>query len=138
MPNLQVVGKVEYNRFGFDFDDGSQSFLTDGGQQNTWLFGGDARMSFNLPASPIKPFAFAGAGMARISVSDFEGTDLVLTTAINDGLESVSEFYWNIGAGAEMKISPMVSFFAQARYINVATEGDALTWVPISLGLKFF
>lgn len=138
LPAFQVIGKVEYNRFSFDFDNSGQTMLTDGGQQNVWLFGADGKYSFNLPASPVKPYAFGGLGMARLSTSDFEGTDLALTTAINDGLQSTSEFYWNIGAGAEFSLSPMVSLFAQARYINVATEGDALTWIPVSLGLKFF
>ena len=139
-PNFQVIGKIEYNTFSFDFDNTSWATgLTDGGNEKLLMFGADGRFSLGAPAVPFKPFIFGGGGLAHITMSEFEGTDLSLVTSANE-LSDISEnkFYFNIGAGAEFKAGPAFSFFAQARYVSVATEGESAAFIPISLGLKFF
>ncbi|MBD3404171.1 outer membrane beta-barrel protein [candidate division GN15 bacterium] len=138
IPKLQVIGKIEYNTFSFDFDNNAIPGLSGGGTQNLLMFGADGRFSLGVPAAPFKPFVFAGAGLANISLSDWEGDDLLLATSLNEAMESQTEMYFNLGAGAEFKMGPMMSFFAQARYVSVQTEGDAASFIPVSVGLKFF
>ncbi len=139
-PNLQVVGKIEYNRFALDYD--SDPMLAtanvDGGHNNIWMYGADARYSFGLPAAPFKPYALGGLGFARYSTSELESSD-PLITSMNDYIpEPQTDLYFNLGAGVEMKAGPAFSLFAQARYVSVQTEGEASAFIPISLGLKFF
>jgi opacity protein-like surface antigen len=138
MPMLQFVGKAEFNSFGFNFDSYGSPGLDEGGKQQIWMFGGDARLAPGVPASPFKPFALAGIGMASVKTSDFSGSDLTLATSVNSQLESVTKMYWNIGLGMEFKSGPAMSFFVQGRYVNITTEGDPIKFIPISLGLKFF
>ncbi len=135
-PIAQVVGKAEYHRFGFDFAD------VDGvsnGAQSVWMYGADLRLGLNLPASPIKPFIIGGAGLAHVSFSPFEGTNLTLTTALNDVLpEAQNKMYYNFGGGIDFKLGPMTSLFAQVRYVSIATDDEATSFVPLTLGLRFF
>ncbi len=138
VPKMQLVGKIEYNTFSFDWDNTEYPGLDDGGNQKILMFGADARFSFGVPAAPFKPFLFGGGGFANIKTDEFSGTDLVLATAVNSSLEDQTKAYFNVGAGADFKMGPAMSFFAQVRYVSVATEGDAATFIPLSLGLKFF
>ena len=136
-PNFQVVGKAEYHHFSFDLDDASG---VDGGENKLWMFGADGRYSLNMPTFPMKPFFFGGVGMANISFGDFSGSNTTLVTALNDQVadESETKMYFNFGGGGEFKLGPTWSFFAQARYVSVQTEGDSWVFIPFTLGLKFF
>jgi hypothetical protein len=140
MPNLQAVLKAELHSFKVDF--AQQGLATSypaltGGTNNMWMFGVDGRYSLGLPAAPIKPFLIGGAGLASISQTDFAGDPLA--TSLNSVLPtSQSKMYWNIGAGVELKGTPLMGLFAQVRYVSVATDGTASNFVPITLGLKFF
>ncbi|MEE8578282.1 MAG: outer membrane beta-barrel protein [candidate division Zixibacteria bacterium] len=140
MPNFQVVGKLEYNTFSYDWDNNAITGLSDGFSQNSWLFGADGRFSLGVPAAPMKPFFFAGLGMASTKWSEVSGTDVALATSTNTVLDALSStnMYWNIGAGAEFKAGPTFSLFAQARYVKITSDGDGASYIPISLGLKFF
>ncbi|UCD64944.1 MAG: outer membrane beta-barrel protein [Candidatus Zixiibacteriota bacterium] len=134
-PNLQVIGKMEYHHFFFDFAD---LLGIDGGATKMWVYGVDGRYSLGLPAVPLKPYVLGGVGLASISWSEFEGTSLA-AAVLNDAMsESVTKMYFNIGAGLELKTVPGLSLFAQARWIRVATEGEAMSFVPVTLGVKLF
>ncbi len=136
MPVAQVVGKAEYHRFGYDF---AQIDGVSNGAQSVWLYGADLRVGLNLPASPIKPYILGGGGVAHVSFSQFEGTNLSLTTALNDALPAAqNKFYFNFGGGFEFKLAPMTSLFAQVRYVSIATDVEKTSFVPLTLGLKFF
>lgn len=136
MPILQVVGKAEYHHFGYDLSELSD---VSNGAQSVWLYGADLRIGLNLPASPIKPYILGGGGLAHVSFSPFEGTNLTLTTALNDLLpEAQNKFYYNFGGGFEFKLAPMTSLFAQVRYVSIATDNEKTSFVPLTLGLKFF
>ena len=138
MPNFQIVGKVEYHTFKFDADAAGLGDIT-GGTNKMLMFGADGRFSLNMPASPVKPFFLAGGGFVNIKQSEFEGGDPLSTSILNAVVsEDQTKAYFNLGAGVELKSGPMFSFFAQARYVSVQTEGEASTFIPITLGLKFF
>lgn len=133
-PGFQLVGKVEYHTFAFDF--AGLSGL-DGGDSKMWLFGADGRFSFGLPAAPVKPFAFAGLGIANVKQSDITGS--VLGTSVNLSFPgSQNKLYYNFGGGVELKTGPSFSLFGQVRYVSIATEGSNTAFVPVTVGLKFF
>ena len=137
-PMLELVGKVEYHTFAFDFDAADMADYT-GGTNKLWMYGADVKLSPSLPALPIKPYALGGVGFASIQQSDFEGPTSLTLSVLNEYIpESQTEFYWNLGLGANLMSSPAFSLFAQARYVNIATEGESSSFIPITLGLKFF
>ncbi len=140
MPNLQAIGKIEFNRFPLDLGS-DQSFLGEditGGHNNMWMFGVDGRYTFSLPSAPIKPFLLGGVGLARISPTQLEGTSDLVASLNEFQPDTQNKVYFNVGAGIELKAGPMWQVFAQVRYVSVATEGDPATFIPVSLGLKFF
>jgi hypothetical protein len=125
-PAFQIVAKGEYHMLPLDVDS------VEGGDLGFLMFGVDGRFAIGLPAAPIKPFVLGGLGMANISASDI--TKGEYTVLFGD----VTKFYFNVGAGVEFKAGPKMSLFAQARYVDVMTEGDALAFIPFTVGLKFF
>ena len=140
MPGLQTIGKIEYHRFQLDWDANEMMVGEDigGGHNNMWMFGADLRYSIPLPQPAFKPYAIGGVGLARISNTQFEGTSS-LVASLNEFMPEVqNKVYFNIGAGIEIPTGPKMSFFGQVRYVSIATEGDAATFIPITLGLKFF
>ncbi len=137
-PMFQLVGKVEYHSFGFNFDDAGIN-NADGGSLNAWLFGADARISPSLPAAPIKPFIFGGVGFASVKQSEFESSDLSLATSLNQTTgTSSTDLFFNVGVGADLFSTPAMTIFAQGKYVSIQTEGDATSIIPISLGVRFF
>lgn len=139
MPNLQMVGKVEYHTFRVNFDNMPGMEEYSGGTNKMWMYGIDGRYQFSLPAAPVSPYVLAGVGYANIKQSEFEGPASLGLSVLNELVsESITKMYWNLGAGVNLSSGPGFSIFAQARYVSIATEGEASTFVPITLGLKFF
>ena len=134
-PSFQVIGKVEYHDFFFDMLD---YVGVDGGDTKVWMYGVDGCFEINVPMIPIKPFVLGGGGIARVSWDEFEGTSLIASTLNATIPDPVSKVYFNFGGGLNLKLVPTLSFFAEARYVSVATEGEKMNYVPMSLGLRFF
>ena len=40
--------------------------------------------------------------------------------------------------GFDWTVSPTVKLFLQGRYVNVNTEGNAMSFIPVTVGLRFF
>ena len=136
-PMIELVGKLEFHAFPFDFGDAATDFS--GGTNKMWMYGVDAKVSPSLPALPIKPYALLGVGMASISVSEFSGSDVLATSLLNSVIaEGQTKMYWNIGAGFGLMNTPVLSLFVQARYVNIATDGESSQFIPITIGAKFF
>jgi opacity protein-like surface antigen len=135
MPMLQIVGKIEYHSFAADQAEYSLALGTTedvkGGTFAPLMFGVDGRYAFSLPAAPFAPYAFGGIGLARISWSDITYGSTTLS------FEDQTKMYFNVGAGVEFDITPAASLFVQGRYVNIATEGEATTMIPFTVGLKF-
>ncbi len=122
-PKTEFLLNLGYHTFGADFGD-----LTgyDGGTMSFILAGGDLKLNLGVPLAPVKPFVFAGAGLAVLSMSD-------LTTPLGTGsFESINKFYFEIGGGVEF-----TQFFVRVKYVSVATEGDSFALIPLSIGMKF-
>lgn len=137
-PGLQMVGKIEYHTFKFDFDNAGMTDMS-GGTNKIWMFGVDGRYAIGLPAAPIKPYIIGGVGMARIQQSEFAGGVTLATNLLNQFIpDAQNKMYFNMGAGVSLKSGPAWSLFAQARWVNIASDGGSAAFVPITLGLKFF
>jgi len=137
MPTLELVGKFEYHAFKVDFDESMSEYS--GGTNKLMMFGADAKWNPSLPALPISPYVLGGIGFANIKQSEFDGPPSMALSFMNEMVqEDQTEFYWNLGGGMELATSPMLSLFAQVRWVQIQTEGEASSFVPVSIGLKFF
>ena len=143
-PRLQMIGKLEYHKFSADAAATTANFGSpnvDGGAISTWMYGVDGRINLGAPVVPIKPFALVGLGIANLSFNEYTTTDTSLSSAVataNTGAISMSKVYFNVGGGVEFAMGPKTSFFVQARYVSIATEGGSTTFIPVTLGLKLF
>jgi len=136
-PMFEIVGKLEYHTFQFDFTDVMSEYS--GGTNKMWMYGADVKLSPSLPALPIKPYALVGVGMASISQSEFSGPTSLSLSILNSAIgESQTKMYWNLGVGMNLMSTPVFSLFAQARYVNIATDGESSQFIPITIGAKFF
>ena len=139
-PMLELVGKLEYHTFKFDFD-ASEVFSTgySGGTNKMWMFGGDLKFSPSLPALPVSPYVLGGLGIANTKQSELDGPTSLALDLLNEVIsESQTKLYWNMGAGFALKTGPTFSLFAQARYVNIASDGGSSAFIPVTVGLKFF
>ena len=122
-PKTEFLVNLGYHSLSADFGDVTGY---DGGTLSAILVGGDLKFNLGVPTAPIKPFVFAGAGIAVLSMSD-------LTTPFGTyTVDSENKFYFEIGGGVEF-----TQFFVRVKYVNVATEDDATALIPISVGMKF-
>lgn len=144
MPGLQTVAKVEFHRFKLDHE-ATQAINPllvgediNGGHNNMWMFGADLRYTLPIPQPAFKPFIIGGLGLARISVTDFDGTSSLVASLNDLQPETQNKVYFNVGAGFEFPTGPKMNLFAQVRYVSIATEGESSSFIPITIGLKFF
>ncbi|MCK4632548.1 MAG: outer membrane beta-barrel protein [candidate division Zixibacteria bacterium] len=138
MPSFQVMGKAEYHTFGLESSDMGG---IEGGDYKVLMFGADGRFNINMPAAPVAPFVFGGVGLANMKLSEFtgpSGTELATALLNATSPEDQNKMYYNVGAGFELKTGPSLKLFAQVRYVGIQTEGDAMAFIPITLGLRFF
>ncbi len=137
-PMFEMVGKVEYHTFKLDFDAVGMDGYT-GGNNKMWMYGADMKFSPSLPALPISPYVLGGIGVASISQSELQGPSSLSLSLLNEVItESQSKFYWNMGAGFNLKTGPAFSLFCQARYVNIATDYESASFIPVTVGLRFF
>lgn len=129
IPKGQAVINLEYHMIGADWDNAKYGTdYTDGGDVSIIMVGGDFKFNFGLPAAPIKPFVFGGVGLAISSQSDITSTSMGTLPAG----DSQNDMYFQFGAGVHFN-----QFFAKARYVNIMTEGESSSMIPISVGVSF-
>ncbi len=123
-PKVEIMGGIDYHSFPLD-DKGTTGI--EGGTFSAVLFGGDVKINLGVPAMSANPFLFGGLGIASISISDIEISGFPI-------LEGDSETDLFIEAGAGVKFN---RFFIQVKYVSVFTEGDDVTSIPFTVGVKF-
>ncbi len=145
-PFVEIVGKAGIQVMAKDWALIPNSPL-DGGNVRILTFGLDARAAIGAPLAPIKPFVFAGVGLAKISEADItiSGSGL-LNSLYNNQLDKKTKMYYNLGAGLEFGGGPF-KFFIQARYMGftaerievpiVGEEDNKIKYIPVSFGIKF-
>jgi outer membrane protein with beta-barrel domain len=84
-----------------------------------------ANGQYTLPGVAIRPYLLAGVGMYRTG-GEITGTKL----------DAANDIGINGGAGVRFNLGGLSSF-AEARFHNVFTEGEATRWVPITFGFMF-
>jgi hypothetical protein len=88
----------------------------------TWRLGAAAPLGLGL-----RPFVTAGGGVFNLKpVGD----------AAPENAESETELGVNGGVGFEFRLGP-ASLVVEGRYTNVFTDGDDVTYVPVSVGIMF-
>ncbi|MEW5796347.1 MAG: outer membrane beta-barrel protein [Candidatus Zixiibacteriota bacterium] len=136
-PVIELVGKVEYHTFSFDFDQAYSEYS--GGTNKVWMFGGDVKVNPSLPAFPVSPYLLGGLGFAAIQQTEFDGPPSLTLSLLNESVsENQTKLFWNIGGGFSLATSPVFSLFAQVRYVNIATDNESSAFIPVTVGLKFF
>jgi opacity protein-like surface antigen len=76
----------------------------------------------------IRPYLIGGGGLYR-------GTIKANIVGISDS-ESSSDLGINVGGGFEFKLSGFTTF-AEARFVNVFSDGESSNWIPITFGIRF-
>ena len=123
MPMVELVGNFEYHTFSSNFGNiGGE--LVGGGDIKAAMFGVQARMKPSVPLFPIKPYALAGVGMAKVTQSDFDWPpETKIGWDVAFELEDQTKFYYSFGGGILYSFIPKVSFFAEARYTTIQIDG---------------
>lgn len=132
MPMIQGIGKVEYHSIPVNSD-----LITN--DISVIMYGLDAKLTPSLPAAPIKPFGMAGIGLATMK------TDIALDLSglgtgyapVDVGTAQTTEFYYELGAGVEMKATTSLNLFVMARYVTVTNSLENFKYIPVTVGLKF-
>jgi opacity protein-like surface antigen len=134
-PMFQVIARVEYHTFSMKEMTSPLippgSFL-EGGTFSALMIGGDAKLSPSMPGSPFKPYVLGGVGIATIKTADVTVTGLPYGPSVSD-----TKLYVNFGGGLEFKAGLTLALFVQGRYVLISTEGDSISYIPITVGLKF-
>jgi hypothetical protein len=89
----------------------------------TRILGGAANVTLSGPALPMG-YLIGGLGMYNVATPDITGSD------------AVTKFGFNVGAGLNFPLTG-ISTYAEVRYHRVSTEGEALSFVPITFGIRF-
>lgn len=113
---LGVRINADWNRFGLPDDvDGNWSLL-----------GAMVNLTYNIETSTaLKPYLLGGLGFYQYTL-DIDG----LGSSDDSGLG------FNIGAGYNFMAGGR-NLFAEIRYVSISTDGDALTMLPVTIGIRF-
>lgn len=95
------------------------------GDGHAQILNGSLDAVINLPTPVITPYLIGGVGYYNLK----EESPL--------GEFDTNDFGLNIGAGVRLGLVGLGGVFAEARLHNVMTEGDAVRFVPVSLGIRF-
>jgi opacity protein-like surface antigen len=109
-------------------------FSIDGGRVNIASVNANGKLKI-LPLPIISPYITGGIGLARINTEAatilFQGT----RTGAFPSFSSATQSSANLGAGVDFNLG--VSLFVEAKYTWIFTEGQASTYVPVTVGITF-
>jgi opacity protein-like surface antigen len=113
---------------------GASGFAVDGGRIS--IISGNANLKWGiLPIPVVTPYLTGGIGLARIGVDDanvkLNGNPIGNVA----GVKAETKTAFNLGAGVDLKIG--ITLFLEAKYTWIMTEGEASTYIPVSLGITF-
>ena len=94
------------------------------------LLSGTVNAVFSVPSIAITPYVIGGVGAYSARWSDDSAAGLAT------GGESSTEFGANAGVGVRLGLGGL-SAFAEARFHHLFNDGDAIRFVPVSVGLRF-
>jgi opacity protein-like surface antigen len=117
MPLGEKLGlrfNADFGRYGLQDIDG-----------NVTLLGGVANLVYNInTGTGLMPYVFGGLGYynTKVEVGGFSADE--------------SDLAFNVGAGYTFKLGNL-NMFTEVRYLSIQTDGDALTTLPIVIGIRF-
>ncbi len=111
---IRIDGAINQFAIKDNLGDGSVRFLSVTGN-----------LVYKIPGATVSPYLIGGAGLynAKVELAPF-------------GSGSENKFGWNVGAGINMPLSGF-STFIEARYNQVQTEDQPLSFIPITFGILF-
>jgi opacity protein-like surface antigen len=93
---------------------------------DTKIMGGMASVVYAFAASGLKPYVMGGLGLSNVKFSA-GGTD-----------DSETKVSFGFGAGVAFPLGTGGNrLFAETRYTSVSTSGQAVTFLPIVVGISF-
>ena len=148
MKYIAVRLNLDYHMFGFNSDKFAQQLAqannvnagdikVDGGSAK--IFGITLNGLGKIPtASPVTPYGLFGFGIHANSISDlsvsYRGQPQPQLTR---KFEGETKFGINFGAGAEFKVSKLVTLFFDIKYVIIFTSDNSTKHVPLTLGASF-
>jgi opacity protein-like surface antigen len=124
--------EAQYTRFGLDpdprFGPGGAPETADGHLSSLSAI---ANVAVDIPvAGRIRPYLIGGAGVYRLT------SDIIQEPNSTYGPTGVTRFGLNGGAGVELAVGPLRTFL-EARYHNAFASGPDVSFVPVTIGMKF-
>ena len=123
---IQVDG--QYQQYKLD----DEVVLSDDLKQRLIFGTANAVYKFNTAeGTAFRPYLIGGGGVYNVKVTGEDDVGGVIDTD-----NSVTKFGLNAGAGFDFKAGS-AGLFVEGRFHNVFTEGSNLTFIPISVGIRF-
>ncbi|HOP06972.1 MAG TPA: outer membrane beta-barrel protein [candidate division Zixibacteria bacterium] len=146
--NMELKAMLFYNKFDVD-EDGmieeieeaygidASGLEIDGGEMTAIEIMGVFKYSLGLPEAPARPYLLGSVGITAMKVAE-----ATISYGSEYGSETTpetteSKLSFGVGGGVDIKIGATTALFAEAQYMYVSTEGDAITYLPIRGGIKF-
>ena len=120
--NLSFRGDVSFDRWG----------VKSNNDANFRALGVSANAVYSFPQTTpgvVRPYVLGGVGFYNSKASVSSGNSSV-------DVGSDSNLGVQAGAGINFQLSGF-STFVEAKFVNVFTEGNSSTWIPITFGFKF-
>ncbi len=127
-PQFDIVGKVFYNSFSMDSD------VIEGGEFIAFAFGADLHfypMANNADESAFTPYLLGGIGMSSVKANE-----VTAPIAVPES-DTEMDLTFGFGGGFQYEMSPSMSFWVEAKYTIISTEGASTSHLPIFGGIKF-
>jgi hypothetical protein len=122
VPLLPIGVRVDGMYNHFNVTTGTGASLS--GSEHVSSFTVNPVLRFQVPFSPVTPYAIAGGGSYSVGCSG------------GIGCASQTHFGWNAGGGVRLGLLG-VNAFAEARFHRVSVGGATVQYVPITVGLLF-
>lgn len=129
---LEPVAKFQYHDYSLanaatalGFTDPNTRFI---------MFGADVKYSLGPPLVPAKFYFLGGGGILNLKQDAFSITSG--TTTLNFPSTSASNFYFNFGAGVDVKLGPVFALFLEAKYTSASNTGGSIGFFPVFAGIR--
>jgi hypothetical protein len=110
---------VDFTRFGV------KESVVGVSDVNFQVISGTLNGLFNLPAAGMSPYLIAGVGMFSSKFSGGGGSS-----------DSETDFGAQGGVGISFGLAGL-SAGLEAKYVNIFSDGDNLSWIPITVRINF-
>jgi len=98
------------------------------------MFGVDGKYSLGPPLVPVKLYLLGGGGILNLKQDAYSiGTAPAI---LNFPAISSSNFYFNIGAGVDLKLGPAFALFAEAKYTTASNDEGSIGFFPVLAGIR--